>query len=75
VTTCRGRPALPPDKRAATACAVAAIHGIEATPSRDDHGRHTLILRRGVWVREVLIEHLADALAEARQLRAVELTG
>lgn len=61
------------DKAMATACARAAIAGIEARPSRDEWGRRTLILTRGPWTREVRLEELADALAEAKGLRDVYL--
>ena len=48
-------------KTTATAIAQAALAGIEALPSRDDRGRRTLILRRGAWCKEVLLEHLNEA--------------
>ncbi len=59
----------PPEKAIATACAAAALEGIVATPSRDELGRRTLILTRGVWTREVLVDQLQDAIAEAREHR------
>jgi hypothetical protein len=56
-------------KNLATAQAVAALAGVEATASRDDRGQATLILRRGAWCREVLPSQLASALEELRQLQ------
>jgi len=62
-------------KRVNTAVAECALHGIVAVPSRDDRGRPTLVLSRGGWTREVAIERLAEALAEARQLAAAGRLG
>jgi hypothetical protein len=64
-------PLAPMDKSLATACATAALHGILATPSRDDRGRATVILSAagGLWVREVLVCDLPAALTEAKQLQ------
>lgn len=58
-------------KALATGCAEAALVGIVATPSRDDHGRPTLVLTRGVWTREVQLHELAEALAQAASLQEV----
>lgn len=55
------------DKAQHTALATAILAGLYAEPSRDDKGRRTVILTRGAWTREVPIERLADALAEARE--------
>lgn len=60
-------PQTPADKDLHTACAVAALAGIHAVASRDERGRRTVILSRGAWTREVPIDRLADALAEARE--------
>lgn len=57
-------------KRIETARAMAALHGILAEPSRDEHGRRTIILTRGAWTREVLIDQLADALARLKAVCA-----
>jgi hypothetical protein len=52
-----------------TACAAAALAGVHATPSVDEWGRRTVILTAagGLWVREVRIERLAEALAETQK--------
>jgi hypothetical protein len=62
----------PAEKAQATAVAEALLAGISAVPSRDEHGRHTVILTRGPWTREVLPENLAAALAEAKALPTTE---
>ncbi|HYD75328.1 hypothetical protein [Ramlibacter sp.] len=47
-----------------TARADAALQGIAAEPSHNEHGRPTIILSRGAWTREVPIEKLREALDE-----------
>lgn len=63
-------PICPDEKAVATAQAEAALAGILCTPSRDERGRRTVILRRGVWVREALIENFRAALEEAKHQEA-----
>lgn len=65
-----------PAKDQDTACAIAAQHGILATPSRNDKGQRTVILRTagGLWVKEVEPANLAEALREARCAQEVACT-
>ena len=59
----------PAEKAQMTAVATALLAGIMATPSRDDRGRRTIVLTSGPWTREVLPEHVGEALAEAKALQ------
>lgn len=60
------------EKLRATAHAKAAllgISGIQVAPSRDDHGRQTIILSVGALTREVPVAQLDDALIELKAQR------
>lgn len=56
----------PDQKRLETARAIAALHGILAEPSQDEHGRPTIILTRGAWTREFPVNQLSTALDEVK---------